>query len=129
MINSATALRQLKSSAICTMIADEEHGVVGYGIYTADLKLWMAQKGFRIDTNRSTFVRWTETWTMTGQMIPIQKGANAIAYWFAEVPKNIAIGVAQYGDQENVQTIYALDSGLASKKILKSIGISWGGLF
>lgn len=129
MINSATALKLIKTAPICTIIEDRDHLAVGWGIYANDLRMWMAQKGFRVDTTRSTYVRWTETWMMTGELIPIRVGNSTIAYWFAEVTRNIATQVTVHGDKENLQSIYSLATGLVSQTTMETLGINWGGFF
>lgn len=128
MINSATALKLLKRENICQPIRETDKGAIGYGILVADLKRWLARRGFRVDTARSTFVRWTETWTYCGDIIPIKNNVGAVfGYWFNEVPTNLAVMTAAIGDPENLQCIYALNLGIADPKICESLGISLGG--
>lgn len=129
MINSATALKLLKTHSACQTIENKDLQAIGYGIYASDLKVWLAQKGFRVDTVRSTYVRWTETWTMTGDVVPIKVNGNPIAFWFGEVPRNVATLVAQMGDEKNLQSIYETSSGMLSPNVCKHLGIIPGGFY
>lgn len=130
MINSATALKLLKKEPCCQAIREIDKGAIGYGILVSDLKVWLARRGFRIDTARSTYIRWTENWVYCGDMIPIKNHTGTVfGYWFNEVPRNLAIMTAQIGDPENLQCIYALNSGTADPTICEKLGISLGGVY
>lgn len=128
MINSATALKLIKRADFCQPIREIDKGAIGYGVLVADLKRWLAKRGFRVDTARSTFVRWTETWTYCGDLIPIKNRAGTVfGYWFSEIPTNLAVMTAAIGDPENLQCIYELNLGVADPKTCEMLGIQMGG--
>lgn len=84
-INSATALRLIKSSDAAQVIEEPRTKLLGYGFDYDDYKKWMMKRGFRTDTPKCVAKRWIETWIACGEIVKI----NTFVYFFVEIDGNI----------------------------------------